>query len=68
MTTPTTHWVEHAMALAYHMAEARLELERQHCAARAAEWAHRTKALREHLKTPNHELPHQHGENSSSFC
>lgn len=67
MTSPTIHWVEHAMALAYRMAEARLELEQQHCAVRANEWAHRVKELREHLKTEKHELHHQQCEDGSGF-
>lgn len=50
--TPDTHWIEHAMALAYRMAEARLELGHSHCADRASEWAYRVRELREHLKTP----------------
>lgn len=41
--TPDTHWIEHAMALAYRMAEARLELGRSHCADRANEWAYRVR-------------------------
>jgi len=53
------------MALAYRMAEARLELERHHGAARANEWAYRVKELREHLKTQKHEFPAQHGEEHS---
>lgn len=56
MTSPAIHWVEHAMALAYRMTETRLELERRHCAARANEWAHRVKELREHLKTDKFDL------------
>lgn len=63
----TIHWVEHALTLAHRMAEARSDLDRHPCAARANEWAHRVKELRAHLKTEKHDLPPQQCQEHSSL-